>query len=126
MAALGSRSLADVRPCLRSDTDEPGECFKGGLGAGPDATNVTVLPVVVLGATDRLVCEVFDRPRDSKDCGAFGGLRWEAERSMPGVRAPGVRAGGVGAGRKDVGPGEVIGAFETGGKVFVGGGGAAR
>jgi len=76
----------------------------------------------VLGATDRLVCEVFDLPRDSEDCGDFGGLRWDVERSMPGVRAAG------GAGRKDVGPGDAedIDIFETGGKDFVGGGGAER
>ena len=94
------------------------------MGAGPDATRVIVLPVPVLGATGRLVCEVFDRPRDSEACGVFCGLRCEVERSRPGTRLDGI----VGAGRKDVGPGETggIDAFETDGNGFVGGGGAAR
>lgn len=104
--------------------DDGGECFVGGLGAGPEATRVCELPVVALGAGVRLFWVVFDRPRDSDDFDDFCGVRWEVERSKPGSWA----AGGVGAGRKDVGPGVngVIGGFETGGATFVGGGGAAR
>lgn len=93
--------------------------FTGGLGAGPDATSVIELAAEA-GAGARLLCVVFDRPRDSEDTGDFGD-RWDVDLSRPGVNA----AGGVGAGRKEVGAEAGID-FVTGGKDFVGGGGAAR
>lgn len=78
---------------MRSEVEDPGDGFKGGLGAGPEATSPgdTLDP----GAGDRLSRVVLARPRASEDFDDFWGVRWEVERSREGVSG----AGGAGAGR---------------------------
>ena len=78
---------------MRSEVEDTGNGFEGGLGAGPEATSPgdTVVP----RAGDRLSRVVLARLRASEDFEDLWGVRWEVERSREGVSG----AGGTGAGR---------------------------